>query len=74
LCEEAKQVILPVIWEFEAEMREVDIDADDELRTHYDKQVPLIFVGESLFARYRVDQADFRRALAKIAPSRVEEV
>lgn len=74
LCEEAKDRVLRVIREFQAELREVDIDADAELRARFDKEVPVIFVGDSLFARYQVDPVEFRATLSKIAKSNGKEV
>ncbi len=67
LCEEAKDAMLPVLAEFDAELREVDIDDDESLRKLYNEEVPVVFVGEALFARFRADSAKFRTALAKIA-------
>jgi hypothetical protein len=62
-----------VIGEFQAELREVDIDAEPELRARFDQDVPVIFLGDSLFLRYRVDPAQFRAALSKIAKTSGEE-
>lgn len=68
LCEEAKSVIAPLAAEFHAPMREVDIDADPVLHERYTNDVPVIFVGPRLFAKYRVDSSRLRRALQNAAP------
>jgi glutaredoxin len=63
LCEEAKAVMLPLIEREGAELREVDIDDDADLRAVYNESVPVIFVGAEFFARYRVDTQKFAEAL-----------
>jgi glutaredoxin len=63
LCDEARAVILPLIRRAGAELREIDIDDDAELRAIYNDSVPVIFVGADFFARYRVDAQKFAEAL-----------
>jgi glutaredoxin len=65
LCEEAKQQMAPLLDEFGAVLREVDIDADPALRAQFDFDVPVIFLGEKKVAKHRVDLAQFRRQLAR---------
>jgi glutaredoxin len=64
LCDEAKAVMLPIIARHEAELRELDIDDDAELRAMYNDFVPVIFIGADFFARYHVDAAKFEKALS----------
>lgn len=66
LCEEAKAQITPLLREFGAELREVDIDADPSLHAKYDYEVPVIFLGEQKVAKHRVDLAQLRRQLARV--------
>jgi glutaredoxin len=73
LCAEAKDAITRIIGDFGAELLEVDIDSDAGLRARYDNDVPVIFVGDSLFARYRIDPAKFREALAKVTKADAKE-
>lgn len=65
LCEEAKSQMAPLLREFGARLREVDIDADETLRARYDVDVPVIFLGERKVAKHRLDLAQFRRQLER---------
>ena len=65
LCEEAKEQMAPLLREFGARLREVDIDADESLRALYDVDVPVIFLGERKVAKHRLDLAQFRRQLER---------
>jgi glutaredoxin len=61
LCEEAKAAIAPLLHEFGATLREVNIDDDAVLRQRYGWDVPVIFIGARKAAKHRVDVAQFRR-------------
>jgi glutaredoxin len=63
LCEEAKKAIEPVLAEFGAVLREINIDEDAALRQRYGQDVPVIFIGQHKAAKHRVDLAQFRRQL-----------
>jgi glutaredoxin len=63
LCDEARAAIAPAIVRVGAELREIDIDDDAELRAMYNDSVRLIFVGGDFFGRYRVDAKKFEKAL-----------
>ncbi|HEV8385708.1 MAG TPA: glutaredoxin family protein [Candidatus Acidoferrales bacterium] len=65
LCEEAKAQMAPLLREFGARLREVDIDADAQLRALYDFEVPVIFLGDRKVAKHRLDVAQFRRQLER---------
>jgi glutaredoxin len=65
LCEEAKAQMAPLLREFGAQLREVDIDADPALRDAYTNDVPVIFLGAKKAAKHRVDLAQFRRQLER---------
>ncbi len=65
LCEEAKAQILPLVREFGATLREVNIDANAELRELYTNDVPVIFLGGRKVAKHRVDLKQFRRQLER---------
>jgi glutaredoxin len=67
LCEEAKIVMAPLLAEFGAQLREVNIDDDAVLRARYDYDVPVIFLGARKVAKHRVVAAQFRRQLAEAA-------
>jgi glutaredoxin len=63
LCEEAKAAIGPVLEEFGAVVREVNIDEETELKERYGWDIPVIFIGERKVAKHRVDVGKFRRAM-----------
>ena len=63
LCDEAKAQMAPLLREFGARLREVDIDTDENLRALYDVDVPVIFLGDRKVAKHRLDLAQFRRQL-----------
>ncbi|MGB6431875.1 MAG: glutaredoxin family protein [Candidatus Acidiferrales bacterium] len=67
LCEEAKRVMAPLLAEFGARMREVNIDEDAVLRARHDFDVPVIFLGARKVAKHRVLAAQFRRQLEEAA-------
>jgi glutaredoxin len=63
LCEEAKLLITPLLAEFGARLREVNIDADPELHERYNLDVPVIFLADRKLAKHRIDPSQFRRQL-----------
>ncbi|HVM74715.1 MAG TPA: glutaredoxin family protein [Candidatus Saccharimonadales bacterium] len=65
LCEDAKLVLLPLLHEFHAVLREVNIDSDPHLTALYGYDIPVIFIGSRKAAKHRVDPAQFRRQLAE---------
>jgi glutaredoxin len=65
LCDEAKQLMAPLLAEFGAELREVDIDTDPALRAQFDFDVPVVFLAGKKVAKHRVDLRQFRRQLAR---------
>ena len=68
LCEEAKAAIAPLLREFGAVLREVNIDEDPDLRERYGWDVPVIFIGQRKAAKHHVDLAQFRRQLEDAGP------
>jgi glutaredoxin len=63
LCEEARALIEPLLGEFGATLREVNIDDDAVLRRTYGTDIPVIFIGAHKAAKHRVDPVKFRRQL-----------
>jgi glutaredoxin len=63
LCDEAKAAIAPLLSEFAATLREVNIDEDAILSERYGWDIPVIFIGARKAAKHRVDLAQFRRQL-----------
>jgi glutaredoxin len=63
LCEEAKSQMAPLLAEFGARLREIDIDADPQLRDLYNLDVPVIFVDGRKVAKHRVDLKQLKRQI-----------
>ncbi|MFY9528742.1 MAG: glutaredoxin family protein [Candidatus Acidiferrales bacterium] len=63
LCEEAKAAIVPLLKEFGARLREVNIDEDPRLRELYTNDVPVVFLGSRKVAKHRLDVNQFRKQL-----------
>jgi Glutaredoxin-like domain (DUF836) len=63
LCDEARIAIAPLLAEFGAMLREVNIDEDVVLRERYGWDIPVIFIGARKAAKHRIDLAQFRRQL-----------
>jgi glutaredoxin len=70
LCDEAKSQIAPLLAEFGAQLREINIDADPKMREQYNIDVPVIFVGGRKVAKHRVDLRQFRRQLMEARRTR----
>ena len=69
LCEEAKSAIAPLLREFGATLREVNIDDEPVLKERYGWDIPVIFIGQKKAAKHRVDVEQFRRQLSDAASS-----
>ena len=63
LCEEAKTAMAPLLREFGASLREVNIENDAVLEERYGWDIPVIFIGAHKAAKHRVDVEQFRRQL-----------
>jgi glutaredoxin len=63
LCEQAHAEILPLLDEFGAKLRLVDIDRDSLLRQRYKDDLPVLFLGPRQVAKHRVDVRALRRQL-----------
>jgi glutaredoxin len=64
LCDEARDVLLRVRAEAPFELREIDIERDDELFKRYLERIPVVSLdGEELF-EFHVDERALRRRLS----------
>jgi glutaredoxin len=63
LCEEVKTAIEPLLREFGANLREVNIDEDKVLKERYGLDIPVLFLGPRKVAKHRVSPLQFRRQL-----------
>lgn len=64
LCDVVKDTLAQMQGQADFEWREVDIDADPELRQKYNDEVPVVFVDGRKAFKYRMDRSEFLRALA----------
>jgi glutaredoxin len=65
LCEEVKAAIEPLLREFGANLREMNIDGDKILRERYGWDIPVLFLGPRKAAKHRVSPLQFRRQLER---------
>ena len=70
LCEDAKEIMLPLLAEFGAILREVNIDEDHELMQRFGHDIPVILIGEHKAAKHHVDREQFRRQLEEARTDR----
>ena len=64
LCEEAKTAIMPLLGQYGATLRQVNIDEDAALKERYAWDIPVIFVGTRKVAKHHVDIEQLRRQLS----------
>jgi glutaredoxin len=67
LCEVVKETLVQLQPQAGFQWREVDIDADPELRQKYNDQVPVVFIDGRKAFKYRMERDHFLRALARRA-------
>ncbi len=64
LCEIVKETLTQLQGEADFQWREVDIDADPELRQRFTEEVPVVFIDGRKAFKYRMGGREFLRALA----------
>ncbi|SHH18846.1 Glutaredoxin [Jatrophihabitans endophyticus] len=65
LCEEAETLLRALAAELGFAYREADVDAVPRLRAEYSDRVPVILVDGKEHGYWRVEEARFRRAVAR---------
>jgi glutaredoxin len=65
LCEAVKETLARMRGRADFEWREMDIDADPELRRKYNDEVPVVFIDGRKAFKYRMDGQEILRALAR---------
>lgn len=63
LCEVVKDQLAQLQPDHDFIWREIDIDADPELRQKYNEEVPVVFIDGRKAFKYRMDTAQFLRTL-----------
>lgn len=66
LCHDMELALQPLLDEFSATLRVVDVDADPQLEARYDELVPVLLHGEVELCHYFLDEAKTREYLARI--------
>jgi glutaredoxin len=64
LCDTVKLTLAQVQGEADFQWREVDIDADPQLHSKYNDEVPVVFIDGRKAFKYHMDRHQFLRALA----------
>ena len=72
LCDLVKETLTQIQGEADFQWREVDIDADVQLRQEYTDEVPVVFIDGRKVFKYRMDGLEFLRVL-KGSESRTTE-
>lgn len=66
LCHDMEVALKPLVEEFGAMVRVVDVDADPALEAKYDELVPVLLHGETELCHYFLDEPKTREYLAGI--------
>ncbi len=64
LCDVVKDTLERLKGDAEFRWREIDIDADPELRDKYNEEVPVVFVDGRKAFKYRMGEHEFLKVLA----------
>jgi glutaredoxin len=64
-CERAETDVARICGELAVPWSAVDVDGDHELRAEYGDRVPVILIDGSEHGYWEVEEARFRRALAR---------
>jgi glutaredoxin len=65
LCDDAKVILAPLLAEFRASLREINIDTDARLTEQFGHDIPVVFINDRKAAKHRVNPQQFRRQLAE---------
>lgn len=65
LCDVVKDTLAQLQPTADFQWREVDIDADPELRQKYNEQVPVVFIDGRKAFKYQMDGDQFLHALGR---------
>ena len=66
LCHDMEVDLVPLLTEFGASLRVLDVDADPALEAKYDELVPVLLHGDTELCHYFLDEAKTREYLAGI--------
>jgi glutaredoxin len=63
LCDEMKQIVVPVAARHQYTVQEVDISQDEQLESQFGNDIPVLFVNGRKAFKYRVTAGRLRRRL-----------
>ncbi len=66
LCHDMEVALAPLIREFGASLRVLDVDAEQALEAKYDELVPVLLHGDTELCHYFLDEPKTREYLAGI--------
>jgi glutaredoxin len=65
LCEIVKESLVKLHKRGGFTWHEIDVDADPEIRRLYNDEVPVVFINGRKAFKYRMDEQEFLRKLAR---------
>jgi glutaredoxin len=65
LCDVVKENLTRLQSHGSFTWHEIDIDSDDNLRRQFDREVPVVFIDGKKAFKYRLDEQEFLRRLAR---------
>jgi glutaredoxin len=65
LCEIVKESLAKLSRQAEFTWQEVDVDSSEALRRQFTDEVPVVFINGKKAFKYRMDEQDFLRKLAR---------
>ncbi len=66
LCHDMEVALEPLLTEFGASLKVLDVDADPVLEARYDELVPVLLHGERVLCHYFLDEPKTREYLSGI--------
>jgi len=65
LCEVVKESLVKLHRRGGFQWSEIDVDSDDGLRRQFNDEVPVVFIDGHKAFKYRMDEQEFLRRLAR---------
>ena len=69
LCHDMEVALQPLLAEFSATLKVLDVDADPALEAKYDELVPVLLHGDEELCHYFLDEEKARAYLSGLLPS-----
>ena len=65
LCDDMKEILLPLTAEYGCQLEQVDISGDQALETELGQEIPVLFVNGRKAFKYRASERDLRQRLRR---------